>query len=156
MLSNPTDAPENRPAPSGLAPIIDEPSHPSVSDDRAAVLVVEDNEDTRMLLERMLAPSFRVHIAATARAALEVMNRERLSALVLDINLGGKQTGIDVLRVARTLPGCAAIFAVAVTAYALPGDRERFLEAGFDRYVSKPFTRTSLMAALGELLAVSP
>jgi CheY-like chemotaxis protein len=115
-----------------------------------SVLVVEDNEDTRALLERILGRAYRVCAVPDALSALDRMNRQRFDALVLDINLGGKQTGVDVLRVARTLPGYGRVFAVALTAYALPGDRERFLAAGFDRYVSKPFTRTALMAALGE------
>ena len=113
-----------------------------------SVLVVEDNEDTRALLDRLLRRSYRVCAVADALSALDRMNRERFDALILDINLGGKQTGIDVLRIARTLPGYEGVFAVALTAYALPGDRERFLEAGFDRYVSKPFTRATLMEAL--------
>jgi PAS domain S-box-containing protein len=113
-----------------------------------AVLVVEDNEDTRMLLERILRRSYRVVAVGDALTALDRMNRQRFDALVLDINLGGRQTGVDVLRVARAIPGYAGVFAVALTAYALPGDRERFLEAGFNRYVSKPFTRATLMAAL--------
>jgi CheY-like chemotaxis protein len=76
------------------------------------------------------------------------MSRTAYDVLVLDINLGGKQTGADVLRIARTLPGYGAVTALAVTAYALPGDREEFLRAGFDGYVSKPFTVSALLAAL--------
>ncbi len=55
-----------------------------------------------------------------------------------------------MLKVARSLPGNADLFAIALTAYALPGDRERFLEAGFNQYVSKPFTRSTLLSALKE------
>ena len=118
------------------------------SPERPGVLVVEDNDDTRLLLERLLQRSYRVCAVRDARSALNAMNEEHFDALVLDINLGGKQTGVDVLKVARTLPGYGAVYAIALTAYALPGDRERFIEAGFDRYVSKPFTRTTLMEAL--------
>jgi CheY-like chemotaxis protein len=42
--------------------------------------------------------------------------------------------------------------AVALTAYAMPGDREDFLEAGFDEYVSKPFTRTDLTETIKDAL----
>ncbi|MDX1421279.1 MAG: response regulator [Rubricoccaceae bacterium] len=115
-----------------------------------SVLVVEDNEDTRALLSRLLQRSYRVRAVADALSALDLMNHERFDALILDINLGGKQTGIDVLRIARTISGYEDVFAVALTAYALPGDRDRFLEAGFNRYVSKPFTRATLMEALTE------
>ncbi|HYE96201.1 MAG TPA: ATP-binding protein [Rubricoccaceae bacterium] len=123
---------------------------PDVSDDRPSILVVEDNDDTRLLLTRILGADYRVTAVGDARSALDALSRLPFSALVLDINLGGKQTGADILRVARALPGCADVFAIALTAYALPGDRERFLEAGFSQYISKPFTRSALLAALGE------
>lgn len=115
---------------------------------RPAVLVVEDNNDTRMLLERILRSTYDVKAVGDARSALLAMNERQFSGLVLDINLGGKETGADVLRIARSLPGYGDVFAIALTAYALPGDRERLLAAGFDEYISKPFTRQSLMETL--------
>ncbi|HLA63736.1 MAG TPA: response regulator, partial [Rhodothermales bacterium] len=134
-------------APSGppsLVPVVME------ADVRPAILVVEDNDDTRALLEHILRSQYRVTAVGDARSALDHLNKNECDGLVLDINLGGKQTGADILRIARVLPGNEQIFAVALTAYALPGDRERFLQAGFDQYVSKPFTRSTLMAALRE------
>ncbi|MEM0962085.1 MAG: PAS domain S-box protein [Bacteroidota bacterium] len=118
------------------------------SDGRPAILVVEDNDDTRMLLERILRATYAVTAVADARAALQAMNATRFNGLVLDINLGGKETGADILRVARSLPQYKDVFAIALTAYALPGDRERLLESGFSEYVSKPFTRQALMDTL--------
>jgi CheY-like chemotaxis protein len=127
--------------------------NPPASDSPAqgpTVLVVEDNSDTRALLERILRSGFVTFAVGDARSALDLLHRERFDALVLDINLGGRETGVDVLKVARSLPGNEDLFAIALTAYALPGDRERFLEAGFNQYVSKPFTRSTLLAALKE------
>ncbi len=118
------------------------------SDDRPTILVVEDNDDTRMLLERILRAAYNVTAVGDARSALLAMNQQRFSGLVLDINLGGKETGADVLRIARSLPDYGDVFAIALTAYALPGDRERLLESGFNEYISKPFTRSSLMETL--------
>ena len=126
-----------------------------VLDDRAAVLIVEDNPDTRMLVERILQRTYRVHAVADARSALALMDEHHFDGFVLDINLGGKETGVDILRIARTLPGYENVFAIALTAYALPGDRERFLLAGFNKYVPKPFTRSTLMAALSDGLSVA-
>ncbi|NNF58049.1 MAG: response regulator [Rhodothermaceae bacterium] len=136
------------PDPKPIPPEMPTSEETSSASDRPAVLVVEDNEDTRTLLERLLKRSYEVSAVGDARAALNAMNEQRFDALVLDINLGGKQTGVDILKVARAIPGYDAVFAVALTAYALPGDRERFLEEGFNRYVSKPFTRSTLMEAL--------
>jgi CheY-like chemotaxis protein len=118
------------------------------TDGLPAVLVVEDNADTRMLLDRILRKSYTVTAVGGARDALAAMTEQRFDALVLDINLGGKETGADVLRIARSMPEHDEVFAIALTAYALPGDRERLLAAGFDEYISKPFTRHALLEAL--------
>ena len=117
-------------------------------DGRPTILVVEDNDDTRMLLERILRTTYDITAVGDARSALLAMNERRFSGLVLDINLGGKETGADVLRIARSLPDYDDVFAIALTAYALPGDRERLLDSGFNEYISKPFTRSSLMETL--------
>ncbi|MEM1054857.1 MAG: ATP-binding protein [Bacteroidota bacterium] len=124
------------------------PADATAEDDRPVVLVVEDNADTRMLLDRILRKTYRVQAVGGAREALVAMNHQRFDALVLDINLGGKETGADVLRIARSLPDHGDVHAIALTAYALPGDRERLLSAGFDAYISKPFTRHALLEEL--------
>ena len=108
-----------------------------------------------MLVELILQRTYRVHAVADARSALALMDEYHFDGFVLDINLGGKETGVDILRIARTLPGYENVFAIALTAYALPGDRERFLQAGFNKYVPKPFTRSTLMAALSDGLSVA-
>lgn len=153
----PTMIVRSRPAPPRPAPAAPPRATPSApgergaaadADDKPAVLVVEDNNDTRMLLERILRSTYNVQAVGDARSALLAMNERRFAGLVLDINLGGKETGADVLRIARSLPNYGGVFAIALTAYALPGDRERLLAAGFNEYISKPFTRQSLMETL--------
>ncbi|WP_420454736.1 ATP-binding protein [Rubrivirga sp.] len=145
MVVRPTPPP--RPTTPEAAPL--EEADVVVGAGRPSVLVVEDNDDTRMLLERILRSAYDVTAVGDARSALLAMNQRRFTALVLDINLGGKETGADVLRIARSLPDYGGVFAIALTAYALPGDRERLLESGFSAYISKPFTRQSLMETLG-------
>ncbi|MEO0557262.1 MAG: PAS domain S-box protein [Bacteroidota bacterium] len=159
--SAPAAAATPAPAPPSAAPASPAPSAgttaepgtpvqtaPAPADDKPSLLVVEDNDDTRMLLDRILRSAYSVTAVGDARSALIEMNRNQFVGLVLDINLGGKETGADILRIARTLDGYTDVFAIALTAYALPGDRERLLEAGFNEYISKPFTRHSLMEAL--------
>ncbi len=149
IVRNPDPAPAPT-IPLATAPPVEDAEVLAESNPRPTVLVVEDNDDTRMLLERILRSTYRVTAVGDARSALLAMNAERFSGLVLDINLGGKETGADVLRIARTLPDYGSVFAIALTAYALPGDRERLLESGFNAYVSKPFTRQVLMETLAE------
>lgn len=87
-------------------------------------------------------------IVPGADEALAAVREQAFDAVLLDINLGEKRTGVDVLQALRLIPGCEELPALACTAYALPGDRERFLDAGFQDYVSKPFVKAELLSAL--------
>ena len=124
---------------------------------RSRVLVVDDNVQTLRMAERMIEATYRVDTADGAEQA-EACAREAVAAgdpydvILLDINLGTMDTGEDVMRRLRTQPPYDARPILAFTAYALPGDRERFLSSGFDEYFSKPFTRETLLAALADAI----
>lgn len=112
------------------------------------ILAVEDNSETQLLLEHLLKKSFEVVVVPGVDEALEAIDRQSFDALLLDINLSEQRTGTDLLHLIREREDMAEVPAIALTAYAMPGDREDFLEAGFDQYVSKPFTRTDLTDAI--------
>ncbi|MEO0742065.1 MAG: response regulator [Bacteroidota bacterium] len=120
---------------------------------RPRVLVVEDNPETRLLLERLISREFDVVAVDSPRATLDALTRYPFDALVLDINLGGRETGIDVLRIARSLDGYADAFAMAVTAYGDEVDRDRFLTAGFQAYIQKPFEPHRILEPLRAAIA---
>ncbi|MGM0575942.1 MAG: response regulator [Myxococcota bacterium] len=110
---------------------------------RPRVLVVEDNAMNRMLVREILS-----HAGFEVLEAEDVgSGRARLSevipdAVVMDIQLPGGG-GESLLQEMRAAPRLADVPVIAVTAFAMNGDRERFLESGFDAYVSKPIdTRT--------------
>lgn len=115
---------------------------------RPRILALEDNAESRLLLKHLLRKEFDAVIVPDADATLATAAEQAFDVLLLDINLGEKRTGVDVLKALRALPGYAEMPALACTAYALPGDRERFLEAGFAKYVSKPFVKAELIGAL--------
>ena len=115
---------------------------------RPRLLVLEDNPESRLLLGHLLRNDWVVQMAASVEEALEAARQARPDVALLDINLGEERTGVDVLRMLHELPGYEGVPAVACTAYALPGDRERFLQAGFVSYVSKPFMKAKLLEAL--------
>ncbi len=119
---------------------------------RELVLVVEDNAETRLLLRHLLSGYYEVALAATVDDALRRAVASRFDLLIIDINLGEARTGIDVLQFVRGQSKHAAVPALALTAYALPGDEERYLAAGFDRYLSKPFTNSQLLGLIRKLL----
>ena len=119
------------------------------------ILAVEDNPDTQLLLRYLLRPHYDVEIVTHVDDALETARHEEFDLLVLDINLGEERTGIDLLHELREIDAYRATPALALTAYAMPGDRERFEESGFTEYISKPFTRKELYEALKNMLEAS-
>ena len=120
-------------------------AEPVGPDRRPLVLVVDDYEQAREVARRALGERFRVATASNGPEAMEVVARERPVAAVLDIHLGHSISGEDVMRALRESPAFNNLPIVAVTAYALPGDRARFLAAGFDAYVKKPYDRSVLV-----------
>lgn len=128
---------------------------PMASDRTPHILVVEDNPDTQLLLRYLLRPHFEAEIVSHVDEALEVARKQDFDLLVLDINLGENRTGIDLLQELRLNDAYRSTPALALTAYAMPGDRERFQSAGFTQYISKPFTRKELYEALNDMLGRS-
>lgn len=116
------------------------------------ILAVEDNPDTQTLLRYMLKPYFSLHFSSQVDEALQLAGKHPFGLFLLDINLGEQRTGIDLLQLLRQRTGFENTPALALTAYAMPGDRERFLESGFDDYISKPFTRRELLEAIERAL----
>jgi CheY-like chemotaxis protein len=72
--------------------------------------------------------------------------------MVLDIQMPDLD-GLEVMRQVRSDPALAAIPIIAVTALAMPGDRERCLTAGADDYVTKPVNLTDLLKKINALVA---
>jgi len=120
--------------------------------ERARILAVEDNSETQLLLEHLLKESYDVEVVPGFESALEVVDDSSFDVLLLDINLSEDETGTELLHRIRERDGMGSAPAVALTAYAMPGDREDFLEEGFNEYVSKPFTRADLTEAIENIL----
>ncbi len=109
------------------------------------LLLVEDHRDTQQLLKEILEDLYDVSVAGRATEAYLMAMQRRFDMILLDIDLGEGPDGADLLRQLRAIPEYADVPIVAVTAFALPGDRERFLEMGFTAYVSKPFDVDELL-----------
>ena len=109
--------------------------------------VVEDSEDTRMILRRILEPDYRVVECATGTEALIAFARREPDAILLDISLPGMD-GVEVLARLRADPALQRIPVVALTAHAMVGDREAFLAQGFDDYASKPIVDESVILSI--------
>ncbi|GIV61859.1 MAG: hypothetical protein KatS3mg044_0725 [Rhodothermaceae bacterium] len=120
---------------------------------RPRILIVEDNRDTQRLLDYQLNTLFDIDLVFGIDEALERVAQATYDLYILDINLGEKRTGIDLLNQLRARNLHQHVPALALTAYALPGDRERFLNEGFEAYVSKPFLRDDLIRTIRHVLS---
>jgi len=104
----------------------------------AQVLVVEDNEKNMKLFRDVLeASGYRLLEATTGEQAMELAVEQQPNLVLMDIQLPDLD-GVDALGRLRADARTASIPVVALTAQAMHGDRERFLDAGFDAYISKP------------------
>lgn len=121
--------------------------------DTARMLVVEDNPDIQTLIGSLFKDKYELEAAETARDAIRKAQHTPYDLLLLDIHLKGNENGVDVLRQLRKEEAYEGVPMVAMTAYALPGDQERFIEAGFDAYLAKPFGPEEIDELVTALLA---
>lgn len=102
------------------------------------VLIVEDNALSRKLVHDVLqAKGYRTLEADTAEAGITLARDQGPDLILMDIQLPDFD-GVTALGRLRDLDATARIPVVALTAFAMREDRERFLQAGFDGYMTKP------------------
>ncbi|TAL26616.1 MAG: response regulator [Aquabacterium sp.] len=123
------------------------------------ILVVEDNPVNQEVIGHMLRRlGCQIVVAGSALDGLRALCEQRFDLVLMDIQMPGMD-GIEALNLFRRGPGGRFAFltpadtpVVAVTANALDGDEERFLNLGFDDYLSKPFRQSQLLAVLNKRL----
>jgi len=104
------------------------------------VLIVDDNDrNLRLARDVLRHAGLRTLEAGTAAAALELAAEESPDVILMDIRLPDLD-GAEALRRLKQDARTAAIPVVALTSFAMKGDREWFLGAGFDGYVAKPIS----------------
>ena len=102
------------------------------------ILIVEDNEKNRVLFRDILqSRGYRTLEVETGEEALVLLQKERPDLILMDIQLPGKD-GITITKEIKGNEDTKDILVFALTSYAMKGDRERMMEAGFDKYMSKP------------------
>jgi CheY-like chemotaxis protein len=116
------------------------------------VLIAEDNAVNRELLCELLElRGYTVSEACDGEEALRMVEQSQPDILLLDIGMP-LLDGFAVVRKIRENPRWASLAVVAVTAYAMQGDRERILDSKFDGYLSKPVNARALAEELERLL----
>lgn len=123
---------------------------------RKRVAVIEDNADNRLLVRAILIDTYEVVEYENGLDALEGMTRQRPHLVLMDISLPGMD-GTEVVQRMRKEEHLLDLPVIALTARAMAGDREKFLAAGFNEYITKPILdETILLTAIERLVNPIP
>ena len=108
------------------------------------VAVVEDNPDNRMLVQALLEDRFEISEYETGMQAVEGLPGNIPDLILLDISLP-EMDGTEVLAWIRAQERLKHLPVIALTAHAMAGDRDKYLAAGFNDYVTKPIVDEALL-----------
>jgi CheY-like chemotaxis protein len=118
------------------------------------ILVVEDERTNRSVAQRLLSKlGHEVACVESGEEALKLLGEEAFDCVLMDIQMPGLD-GLETTMVLRGRLGLKTPV-IALTAHAMEGDRKRFIEAGMDGYVAKPFELGELQAELERVRAES-
>ncbi len=127
------------------------------STERPKILLVEDDRVGQELVSHFVKDLCTTDIASDGDKALGLCQRNSYDVVLMDINLGKRSMdGVDTLRRMRQIEGYHKTPAIAVTAFAMHDDREKYLSEGFCDYIAKPFNRKRLMESLAGILGQVP
>jgi CheY-like chemotaxis protein len=117
------------------------------------ILVVDDNDAGQLLVSTVLQlEGFEIEGAGSAKEVLECLRRRTPDLILMDVQLPG-QDGLALTRQLKADPATAAIPIIALTAYAMAGDREQALAAGCAGYITKPIDTRNLGAQIRRFLS---
>lgn len=119
----------------------------------ATILIIENDRNNRILMENLLRiGGYNFISASDGQEALAVLNRgEHVDLVLTDLSMP-VMDGYKVAQVIRARPGFEHLPIVAVTAYAMSGDREYALANGCTEYLTKPFPNSKLLETVARLL----
>ena len=119
------------------------------------IAIVEDNADNRLLLQAILEGLYELVEYENGTDALAGLAASLPDLVLLDISLPGMD-GNEILARIRGDETLRALPIIALTAHAMSGDREKYLAAGFNDYITKPIVdETILLSAIERWLAAS-
>ena len=124
------------------------------SDMKSRILVIEDNEQNLYLVKFILEKNgYEVCEARDGREGIEMAEKIKPDLILLDIQLP-VMDGYAVARTLRTKPDLAKVPIVAVTSYAMAGDREKTIAAGCNGYIEKPINPDIFMQQVEQQLCL--
>lgn len=114
-------------------------------------LYIEDQVDSQILFKVQMKELGDIKFAVSFEEALPLITSQSFDFIVMDINLQGEYNGLDALKMIHQMPGFKSLPIIAVTAYVLPGDKDKFVAAGFNEFISKPIFREKMIEALEKI-----
>jgi two-component system cell cycle response regulator DivK len=116
------------------------------------VLYIEDNDDNRRLVEKiLLAKGYEVLLAVDGTSGWEMIQEHHPRLVLLDISLPGEIDGLDIASRIKNVADADLTWIIAITASAMAGDREFFLSNGCDDYMAKPISVRELIDKVDEV-----
>lgn len=132
--------------------IVHEPSHEEIPTEVGRILVAEDNAINLLVIRTVLEKAgYEVDSVNNGHDAIQALERTRYDLVLMDISMPGMD-GLRATREIREHPADAvfdpAVPVIAISAHSMKGDRERFLDAGMNDYISKPFAKDTVLSTV--------
>ena len=116
------------------------------------LLLVENDLPSVQVIQLALNKICKVDVAEKGETAIDIAKHDNYDLILMDIGLGLGMNGIQTTKEIRKISGYENTPVVAVTAYAMQGDREKFLAEGLTHYISKPFEIKALQNLIKDIL----
>lgn len=118
------------------------------------VLVIEDNPDNfRLITYALRRHGYEVIHAKSGEEGIEIAMKEKPEFIIMDINLPGID-GLETTRLIREIKEHEKTPIIAITSFAMAGDRERILEAGCNGYFEKPIDPLTIVESIHKILNI--
>lgn len=127
---------------------------PETENNKPVALLIDDDPMAYSVLKRYVKNRLDIFSTQDGESALKLLRVRKYDIIFMDINLGHGIDGIEATKAILAIPGYATTPIIALTAYAMTGDKEEFLAAGCTHYVSKPFGADTILTVLDEIISV--
>ena len=109
------------------------------------VLYVDDDKVAQKFIVNFLSGVFSVQSCLTGEEAIDMISKNKYDIILIDINLGSGISGVELMTNIKQMDTYRKVPLIAITGYAMIGDKEKFLSKGFDYYIPKPVSKTQLL-----------
>jgi len=121
---------------------------------KPSLLVVDNDESSRDIIKLFLKDFCEMEFANSGEKAFRLVNDKKFHIILMDINLGKGMSGVETTKEIKKIESYKNVPIVAITGFAMRGDKEEFIQAGCTHYLSKPFSRTKLIKLLSEITSL--